>query len=70
MRRYFEVEAALAKKPTNRALRREFKELKIYQDFLKKDAERHVRHEAMRQARRAVEAKPPKPNKKTPRTNE
>ena len=28
MRRYFEVEAALAKKPTNRALRREFKELK------------------------------------------
>ena len=35
-RRYFEVEAALAKKPTNRALRREFKELKKYQDFLKK----------------------------------
>jgi hypothetical protein len=35
MRRYPEVEAALAKKPTNRALRREFKELKKYLDFLK-----------------------------------
>jgi uncharacterized protein with von Willebrand factor type A (vWA) domain len=62
MRRYFEVEAALAKKPTNRALRREFKELKKYQDFLKKDAERKAWHEALRQARRALEAKPPEPN--------
>src|SRR6516165_5970018 len=53
MGRYFEVEAALAKKPTDRALRREFKELKKYQDFLEKDAERNFRHEAMRQARRA-----------------
>jgi hypothetical protein len=66
MPRYFEVEAALAKKPTNRALRREFKDLKKYDDFLKKDAERNARHEAMRPARRALEAKPPKPNKKTP----
>src|SRR6516225_4524436 len=64
MRRYFEVEAALAKKPTNRALRREFKELKKYQDFLKKDSERITRHEAQRQARRALEAKPPEPNKR------
>ena len=64
MRRYFEVEDALAKKPTNRALRREFKELKKYYDFLKKDAERITRHEAMRQARRALEAKPPQPNKR------
>jgi len=70
MRRYFEVEAALAKKPTNRALRREFKELKKYDDFLKKDAERNFRHEAWRQARRALEAKPPESNKKTPRTKE
>ena len=70
MRRYFEVEAALAKKPTNRALRREFKELKKYQDFLEKDAERNFRHEAQRQARRALEAKPPEPNKKTPRSKE
>ena len=64
--RYFEVRDALAKKPTNRALRREFKELKKYQDFLKKDSERNFRHEALRQARRALEAKPPEPNKKTP----
>jgi len=70
MGRYFEVEAALAKKPTNRALRREFKELKKYQDFLEKDAERNFRHEALRQARRALEAKPPEPNKKTPRSKE
>src|SRR6516164_485378 len=70
MGRYFEVEAALAKKPTNRALRREFKELKKYQDFLEKDAERNFRHEAMRQARRALEPKPPEPNKKTPRSKE
>ena len=70
MRRYFEVKAALAKKPTNRALRREFKELKKYQDFLEKDAERNFRHEALRQARRALEPKPPEPNKKTPRSKE
>jgi Family of unknown function (DUF5681) len=70
MVRYFEVEAALAKKPTNRALRREFKELKKYQDFFEKDAERNFRHEALRQARRALEAKPPEPNKKTPRSKE
>ena len=68
--RYFEVRDALAKKPTNRALRREFKELKKYDDFLKKDAERNFRHEAWRQARRALEAKPPESNKKTPRTKE
>jgi Family of unknown function (DUF5681) len=66
MRRYFEVKDALAKKPTNRALRREFKELKKYDDFLKKDAERITRREALRQARRALEAKPSDPNKKTP----
>src|SRR5260370_26318863 len=68
--RYFEVRDALAKKPTNRALRREFKELKKYPDFLDKDAERNARHEANRQARRALEAKPPEPNKKTPRRKE
>ena len=70
MGRYFEVEAALAKKPTDRALGREFKELKKYQDFLEKDSERNFRHEALRQARRALEPKPPEPNKKTPRSKE
>jgi hypothetical protein len=68
--RYFEVRDALAKEPTNRALRREFKELKKYPDFLEKDAERNARHEALRQARRALEAKPPEPNKKRPRTKQ
>ena len=70
MGRYLKVKAALAKEPTKRALRREFKELKKYQDFLKKDSERIMRHEAMRQARRALEAKPPEPNKKAPRSKE
>jgi hypothetical protein len=64
MPRYFDVEEALAKEPTNRALRRELKELKKYQDFLKKDSERNARHEALRQARRALEAEPPEPNKR------
>ena len=64
MGRYLEVKAALAKDPTNRALRREFKELKKYQDFLKEDSERNARHEALRQSRRALEAKPPEPNKR------
>jgi len=62
--RYFEVEAALAKEPTNRALRREFKELKKYFDFLQKDSERTTRHEALRLSRRALAAKPPEPKKK------
>jgi len=61
-RRYFEVEAALAKDPTNRALRREFKELKKYQEFLKEDRERMLRHEALRLSRRALETKSHKPN--------
>jgi hypothetical protein len=59
--RYFEVEEALAKEPTNQALRREFKELKKYYDFLKKDSERRTRHEALRLSRRALEPKPPEP---------
>src|SRR5258707_6885610 len=65
-RRYFEVEAALAKDPTNRALRREFKELKKYQEFLKKDAERIERQEALRLSRRAVETKPHEPHTAMP----
>jgi uncharacterized protein with von Willebrand factor type A (vWA) domain len=60
--RYFEVEAALAKEPTNGALKREFKELKKYHEFLTKDSERILRHEALRLSRRALETKPHKPN--------
>jgi hypothetical protein len=63
--RYFEVEAALAKDPANRELRREFKELKKYQDFLKKDSERVLRRKAMREARRILEPKRPKPEDDT-----
>jgi hypothetical protein len=62
MLRYFEVEAALAKDPANSMLRREFKQLKDYYDFLKKDSERMLRHEALRLSRRALETKPDKPN--------
>jgi hypothetical protein len=60
--RYFEVEAALAKDPANSMLRREFKQLKDYYDFLKQDSERMLRHEALRLSRRALETKPHKPN--------
>lgn len=59
MPRYFEVEAALAKEPSNRELKREFEELKKYNDFLKEDAERNARHKALRLARRTLEPKPP-----------
>src|SRR6202521_4432277 len=55
MVRYFEVEASLAKDPTNSILRREFKELKEYYEFLKKDAERMLRHKALQLSRRALE---------------
>jgi hypothetical protein len=62
LRRYFELEEALAKDPTNRALRREFKELQKYYEFLKQDSERLQRHEALRLSRRALETKPQAPD--------
>ena len=65
MQRYLEVESALAKQPTNRTLRREFKELKQYYEFLKKDSERKIRHEALRLSRRALETKPQEPDTAT-----
>jgi hypothetical protein len=58
MLRYFEVEEALSKDPTNRQLKKEFKELKIWHDFLLKDAERKVRHEALRLSRLAIQQLP------------
>ena len=66
MRRYFEVKAALAKEPTNRTLRREFKELEKYYEFLKQDSERMQRHEALRLSRRALETKPHEPHTAMP----
>jgi hypothetical protein len=61
MMRYFEVEAALKEDPKNSALKREFKELKKLYEFFKKDAERKIRHDALRQFRLALEPKPPEP---------
>ncbi len=52
--RYFEVEAALKKKPKNPVLRYEFNILKPYYDFLIKDGQRNVRLKALRASRRAL----------------
>jgi Family of unknown function (DUF5681) len=54
MGRYLEVDAALAKDPANRELRREFNELKKYRDFLEQDSKRVLRRKAMFQSRRAL----------------
>jgi Family of unknown function (DUF5681) len=64
--RYFEVKDALAKDPKNRGLRREFKELKKYHDFLKEDGERMIRRKARQLARHAVEPKAVEPNTAIP----
>jgi Family of unknown function (DUF5681) len=65
LRRFFKVEAALEKDPTNRALKREFKELKKFRDFLQKDFDRNARHEALRISRRALRPKPPEQKRLT-----
>jgi hypothetical protein len=57
--RYLDVEAALAKDPTNVGLRQEYKELKKYHDFLESESKRTTRREALRRSRRAL--KGPKP---------
>jgi hypothetical protein len=58
MGRYFEVEAALKKEPNNRALRREFKELKKYKDFLEHNAAREARLKALLLSRLALSVCP------------
>jgi hypothetical protein len=63
--RYLELEAALKKDPANRELKREFKELKKYYDFLKEDSDRNARHEALRLSRRALRPKPAEPEDDT-----
>jgi Family of unknown function (DUF5681) len=65
LRRFFKVEAALKKDPTNRALKQEFKELRKYYDFLQKDFDRNARHEALRISRRALRPKPPEQKRLT-----
>ena len=57
VRRYLEVEEALKKDPSNRALRQELRELKKYYDFLMEDFARNIRLKALRQSRDAL-AKP------------
>ena len=58
--RLMELAEALDKDPTGRELRREFNKLKQSLDFLvEKDSNRITRHAVLRQARRALEAKPP-----------
>jgi hypothetical protein len=56
--RCFEVKDALSKDPANRQLKREFKELKRLEDFLRKDADRNLRHEALRLSRQAIQQQP------------
>jgi hypothetical protein len=58
MLRYLEVKEALSKDPTNRSLKQELKKLQIYRDFLHKDGERNMRHEALRLARQANQQPP------------
>jgi hypothetical protein len=53
--RYFEVKGALAQDPANRELRREFEELKEVWSFYERNAQRRARHEAFRQARKALQ---------------
>jgi hypothetical protein len=64
--RYLEVEAALKEQPKNPKLRREFKELKKYVEFIKQDAERKARRAALRQSRQALEEQPAEPNTANP----
>jgi hypothetical protein len=66
MRRYFEVEAALKEDPSNRALRKEFRELRKFYDFLMDDSNRNTRLEALRVSRRALQAKPVEPKDDAP----
>jgi hypothetical protein len=62
LRQYFEIEAALKKDPTNRALKREFKELKNFYTFLEKDSARNTRRKALRISRRILEPSPSEPD--------
>jgi hypothetical protein len=66
MRRYFEVKEALKEAPSNRALRKELRELQKYYDFLMDDSNRNARHEALRVSRRALQPKPVEPKDDAP----
>jgi hypothetical protein len=66
MRRYFEVETALKEDPSNRALRKELRELQKYYDFVVEDSKRNTRLEALRVSRRALQPKPVEPKDDAP----
>jgi hypothetical protein len=66
-----EVEAALKKDPSNRALRQEFRELeeqlKELDGFLAADMSRNLRHKVLRLMRRTHERKPAEPKPPEPK---
>jgi hypothetical protein len=64
LRRLFEVESALAKDPTNNALKKEMKHLQMYVDFLRRSNERRLRHEELRRCREALKGPSQKPKRK------
>jgi hypothetical protein len=59
--RLFEVEAALAKDPTNNALKKEKKDLQRYKHFFRMITERRLRYEELRQCREALKGLSQKP---------
>ena len=61
LRRLFEVEVALAKDPTNTALKKEMKHLQMYKDSFRMSAERRRRPEVLRQCREALKVASEKP---------
>jgi hypothetical protein len=71
MPRFLEVEAALQKDPSNRALLQEFRDLKELlkelDEFLAADISRNVRHKALRLMRRTHERKPAEPKPPEPK---
>jgi hypothetical protein len=59
--RLFEVESALAKDPTNNALKKEMKDLQMYKDFFQMIAERRIRLESLRRGHEALKGHSQKP---------
>jgi hypothetical protein len=60
----FEVQSALAKDPTSNALKKEMKDLQVYEDVFQRNAARRVRLEALRQSHEALKGPSQKPKRK------
>lgn len=69
LQRYFEIDRTLDLDPTNKALKREKKELQKYFDLMKTIGERRLRHEAARQRREALDRETKEERRKSPRKN-